>query len=124
MEILKPMWITTNALFPLITINKEPYQLTIICIYQANRIPIYCIKTTLVLLNSNKLITFSSKLYKPLVPSSKCYSLVIYQRNFKLNKDKARFNIVFKLIASPNERWLLVDRIVQRSGFMERWQKW
>ena len=124
MEILKPMWITTNALFSLITINKEPYQLTIICIYQANRIPIYCIKTTLVLLNSNKLITFSSKLYKPLVPSSKCYSLVIYQRNFKLNKDKARFNIVFKLIASPNERWLLVDRIVQRSGFMERWQKW
>ena len=116
------MWITTNALFPLITINKEPYQLTIICIYQANRIPIYCIKTTLVLLNSNKLITFSSKLYKPLVPSSKCYSLVIYQRNFKLYK--ARFNIVFKLIASPNERWLLVDRIVQRSGFMERWQKW
>ena len=122
MEILKPMWITTNALFSLITINKEPYQLTIICIYQANRIPIYCIKTTLVLLNSNKLITFSSKLYKPLVPSSKFYSLVIYQRNFKLNK--ARFNIVFKLIASPNERWLLVDRIVQRSGFMERWQKW
>ena len=122
MEILKPMWITTNALFSLITINKEPYQLTIICIYQANRIPIYCIKTTLVLLNSNKLITFSSKLYKPLVPSSKFYSLVIYQRNFKLYK--ARFNIVFKLIASPNERWLLVDRIVQRSGFMERWQKW